>query len=165
MEIGILCLLKEPACHLLASDFAELVFVLQTFIFGRGIAEHQPFQEWDGNSWTPLHFIAEVWILFTSGFLTSQAESSTYYSQQWVSTTAAPPAMPGWDQACTKICSSLLLSYGYPLQETWDHGPKGAATFSRLVLNQDTEETRPKVCFGSKETFPRNWCFFYITCK
>lgn len=47
MEIDILCLLSS--CHLLASDFAELVFVLQTFIFGRGIAEYQPFQQWDGN--------------------------------------------------------------------------------------------------------------------
>lgn len=51
MEIDILCLLKEPACHLLASDFGELVFVLQTFTFGFGffwgggaeMAEYQPY--------------------------------------------------------------------------------------------------------------------------
>lgn len=43
IEIDISCLLKEPVCHLLASDLRELVFVLQTFNFRRGKIEHQPY--------------------------------------------------------------------------------------------------------------------------
>lgn len=43
MMIGISCLLKEPACHLLAFDFKELVFVLQTFVLERGMVEWQPY--------------------------------------------------------------------------------------------------------------------------
>lgn len=38
VEMNISCLLKEPACSLLASDFGEIV--LQTFIFGRRMAKH-----------------------------------------------------------------------------------------------------------------------------
>lgn len=79
MEIDISCLLKEPVCHLLAYDFEELVLVLQTFIFGRGMVEHQPYLS----------------LLKFGICLQVVAYSSTYYSQHWVSTMATPHAMAG----------------------------------------------------------------------